>query len=159
MQSIEIGGLYFSSAHHLPAHERVKCRLLHGHTFLLDVTLYGSIRSANGNIAFYSNLSALLKDIIEPIDHKIILPKDSFHVDADMAHFEITINETKYGCAFPLCNIFVLPKPHSTIEYIAEYINENLVQSIAGKYPLITTSTVKLAETPHYSTSHTINLK
>ena len=59
----------FDSAHYLPLH-RGKCKNLHGHTYILEVTIKGEINS-EGMVIDFGILSALVKEtIIEKFDHK-----------------------------------------------------------------------------------------
>lgn len=60
----------FDAAHRLPRHEG-KCSRLHGHTWRVEVEVWGEIKSANMVIDF-----GKLKEAIEQYDHKTLLSRN-----------------------------------------------------------------------------------
>ena len=64
----------FSAAHMIPEYE--KCGRLHGHTYAVHAKIFGNPDS-NGIILDFSILKNSLKQIVNKLDHKILIPKKS----------------------------------------------------------------------------------
>ena len=60
----------FSAAHFIPTIE--KCSRLHGHNYSVEVVLEGE--PVDGILLDYGILKRALKQIIEPMDHKVLVP-------------------------------------------------------------------------------------
>ncbi|MDR3270172.1 MAG: 6-carboxytetrahydropterin synthase QueD [Peptococcaceae bacterium] len=67
----------FDAAHRLEGHDDV-CQNLHGHTYRLQVAVYGEIKAApgaadDGMVIDFGRLSALVKrEVVERLDHQYI---------------------------------------------------------------------------------------
>jgi len=64
----------FDSAHYLPNYDG-KCARMHGHTYRLQVTVgipTCHFVESNGMVLDFAWLSALLKELVEKIDHKVL---------------------------------------------------------------------------------------
>ena len=67
----------FEAAHFLPNHDG-KCRNLHGHTYRLEVEVYGEVsairgKTDDGMVIDFGVVSKLVKtDIIEKFDHQLL---------------------------------------------------------------------------------------
>lgn len=57
-----------ASAHRLRGYEG-RCKDLHGHTWKIEVTLISATLDAIGMVADFKVMKALLKEILDPIDH------------------------------------------------------------------------------------------
>ena len=64
----------FSSAHVIPEYE--KCGRLHGHTYAVHIKITGDT-DENGIIIDFSFLKNLTKEIINELDHRILIPSNS----------------------------------------------------------------------------------
>lgn len=49
-----------------------KCSRMHGHTYELEVTVSGPVNSENGMILNYFDLDAVVKPLVEDLDHEIL---------------------------------------------------------------------------------------
>jgi len=58
----------FSASHILPKHPG-KCRLLHGHNWVLEVTLSGEVDPDSGFVMDYAELSEIMEPLIISLDH------------------------------------------------------------------------------------------
>jgi 6-pyruvoyltetrahydropterin/6-carboxytetrahydropterin synthase len=58
----------FEASHMLPRHPG-KCRRLHGHSWVLKVTLSGPVNKETGFVMDYSELSENMVPLIESLDH------------------------------------------------------------------------------------------
>jgi 6-pyruvoyltetrahydropterin/6-carboxytetrahydropterin synthase len=59
----------FEASHILPKHPG-KCSRLHGHSWVLHVSVKGSIEPVSGFVKDYAEISAAVKPLIEKLDHK-----------------------------------------------------------------------------------------
>ncbi len=64
----------FSSAHIIPEYE--KCGRLHGHTYAVQVKIFGE-PDEKGIIMDFSILKDIIKKIINELDHRILIPEKS----------------------------------------------------------------------------------
>lgn len=65
----------FDAAHRLPNHPG-KCRHLHGHRYVAEVTVTGQVDEETGMICDFADLKKAIKDTIGPWDHSLLLHKD-----------------------------------------------------------------------------------
>jgi len=62
----------FDSAHRLKNHKG-KCKNLHGHTYLLEVSITGKVNKKTGMIIDFSVLKQLVNDLaVEKLDHQYL---------------------------------------------------------------------------------------
>ncbi|CAP42943.1 6-carboxytetrahydropterin synthase QueD [Bordetella petrii] len=73
--------LEFDAGHRIPDH-RSQCRNLHGHRYVLEVTLEGDVADApgashNGMLMDFSEIKAIAKrHIVDPWDHAFLVYRD-----------------------------------------------------------------------------------
>ena len=89
----------FEAAHTLPKHDG-KCKDLHGHSYLLEVTITGDIQSAGpkeGMIMDFTDVSVIVdREIISQWDHKFLNDLVSFTTTAENLANEIFARLDKY---------------------------------------------------------------
>jgi 6-pyruvoyltetrahydropterin/6-carboxytetrahydropterin synthase len=121
-------GLKFSACHFIPGHDR--CGRLHGHTYAVHVRLEGE-KNESGYIADFYDVKRVIKDIIEELDHRVLIPKR--HPDVKLAHnsrsVHMEVGAKKY--LFPAEDVLLLDLPAVTAEHLAEYILEKAAPFIA----------------------------
>ncbi|HEY4512508.1 MAG TPA: 6-carboxytetrahydropterin synthase QueD [Candidatus Paceibacterota bacterium] len=82
----------FEAAHQLPNHKG-KCARLHGHSYLFEVTISGSIvtsGSSEGMVMDFAHLADIVeKEIIEKWDHQFLNDMVSFSTTAELLAAEI----------------------------------------------------------------------
>lgn len=59
----------FEASHILPKHPG-KCSRLHGHSWVLTVSVEGPVNSTSGFVMDYADISAMVKPLIERLDHR-----------------------------------------------------------------------------------------
>ena len=70
--------LEFDAGHRIPSHKS-KCRNLHGHRYVLEVTAFGTIQpergqSDDGMVVDFSDLKQIMNDaVVEPWDHAFLV--------------------------------------------------------------------------------------
>lgn len=61
--------LQFAAAHFIPAEEAGKCRLLHGHTYFVNITIAGDELDRTGFLVNFADLKRLIH---ERFDHSLL---------------------------------------------------------------------------------------
>lgn len=127
MDEIEIDGwklhLVFSAVHIIPKYE--KCGRLHGHTYAINAKIYGK-KNKDGIIVDFIELKNNLRKVIEELDHRILIPKNSKDVVIEKDKVRLIVNGKEY--LFPLEDCVLLPLSSTTAENLAEYIINKLVE-------------------------------
>jgi len=112
---VGIKDLNFDAAHYTSGIES-KCKNLHGHTFRVEVEVYGEIESKSGMVIDFLVLKKIIKKILSDYDHKIIVPKK----DLDKIRIEGPFN----------VEFKVIDYPEATTEYIALDIAKRVYEEI-----------------------------
>lgn len=142
---------FFSAAHCLPKHTRSICRLLHGHTFTINLTVEGCIDREKGVVVFYSYLQKLLDKIVrDRMDHRVMLPKGYATLNGSSVTFSIVTKNGSKKAVLPKETVVLLDMPHVTIEYLSEHICERLWRPVSKAFPGVKRIILCLYETPNY---------
>ncbi len=120
-------GIRFSSCHFIPNHE--KCSRLHGHSYIVRVRLDGEIGEA-GMVMDFVQLKKTLKEIIDKLDHKIILPtkSDIVKVTSNEESTEVLSCGKKY--VFPTMDVTFLDVPTTTAEEMSKIMVDMMVEAV-----------------------------
>jgi 6-pyruvoyltetrahydropterin/6-carboxytetrahydropterin synthase len=112
-------GLKFSACHFLPGHQR--CGRLHGHTYAVSVRLEGATNEM-GYIADFYDIKKIMKDIVEELDHRVLVPMrhKKVRVQKEKGSIRVTVDSKQY--MFPEEDIALLDIPAVTAEQLAIYI-------------------------------------
>lgn len=63
----------FESAHWLPGvPETHKCHRIHGHNYVMEVTLVGSINQKTGFIIDFWDMDKVIQPLVDTIDHRLL---------------------------------------------------------------------------------------
>ena len=121
------GGIRFSACHFIPRHE--KCSRLHGHSYIVRLRLEGDIVE-EGMIMDFVVLKKKLKEIIEEVDHKTLLPTTSKDV-----HLTVTDESVEAICdgkryVFPRMDVTLLEIPTTTAEEMSKMMAERMVKEL-----------------------------
>lgn len=121
--SLDDPNIMFSASHFL--REPSKCSRLHGHNYYLSVEVTGSLNKNDFVIDFY-DLEKALKDLVEPLDHRILIPKNSdiFEVKELKDSIQVVKNKKKY--IFPKSDVCFLPLRSTTSELLAKFFHQKL---------------------------------
>ena len=113
----------FSACHFLKEH--YKCSRLHGHNYYVSVEISDSL-DENYFVVDFMELTKVLKDIVEPLDHYILIPTEAtdFKIKKDEDSVELLTPNKRY--VFPLSDVCFLPLPATTSELLAKYIHDEL---------------------------------
>jgi len=120
----------FSASHFLKEH--FKCSRLHGHNYYVSVEV-SDVLDKNYFVVDFMELNAKLKEIIEPMDHYVLIPTEAeeIKIKKEQDSVEITTPTKRY--VFPLSDVCFLPLPATTSELLAKYIHNKLKELYKGK--------------------------
>jgi 6-pyruvoyltetrahydropterin/6-carboxytetrahydropterin synthase len=116
--------LSFSSAHFItfPGH---KCESLHGHNYRVGVTVEGPLDAEALFVIDFAILKAVLKPMVDAIDHKVLLP--TAHPRVQLAEVGEFLDVTYFGAPrfrFPRSDCALVPVQNTTAELLAAYFAE-----------------------------------
>ena len=114
----------FDSSHFLALPYDSKCLRIHGHTYNVDVEIWGELNE-NGMIFDFNHLSNLIKRL----DHRILVSEDWVLERRDG---RVVVEKNSKRLELPEDEVVILDKPNVTAEYIAEWFAEKIAEK-AGK--------------------------
>lgn len=117
----------FSSAHIIPEYE--KCGRLHGHTYAVHLKV-GGIPDAKGIILDFTVVKDALRDIVNELDHKILIPEKSKVVKIEKDNENVKINSLGKKYVFPLVDCVFLPISSTSAENLSDYMLKRFIDSI-----------------------------
>lgn len=117
----------FSSAHII--HEYDKCGRLHGHTYAINVKIFGK-PDDKGIIIDFTLLKDSLNKIISILDHRILIPEKSNIVKIEKKKENVIINALGKSYSIPLIDCVFLPIKSTSAENLAAYILEKVLDDI-----------------------------
>ncbi len=121
-------GLKFSACHLIPGHS--KCGRLHGHTYAVHVRLQGE-KNKSGYIADFHDVKALVKRLIDRLDHRVLIPAAHPAVTIDKRGDTVTMRIGRKRYAFPAEDVLLLDLPAVTAEQLAGHILDKVAPAIA----------------------------
>ena len=114
----------FDSSHFLALPYDSKCLRIHGHTYNVDVEIWGELNE-NGMIFDFNHLSNLVRNL----DHRILVSEDWVPERRDG---RAIVEKNGKRLELPEGEVVILDKPNVTAEYIAEWFAERIAEK-AGK--------------------------
>jgi 6-pyruvoyltetrahydropterin/6-carboxytetrahydropterin synthase len=110
----------FAAAHFI-TYDGHQCEGLHGHNYRARVALDGPV-DANHYVVDFSRIKKLMRELIEPLDHKVLLPLENplVHVEATGGSVFARYKDRTYQ--FPRRDVALLPIPNTTAEMLARYL-------------------------------------
>ncbi|MEO2151689.1 MAG: 6-carboxytetrahydropterin synthase, partial [Thermococcus sp.] len=97
-----------------------KCLRIHGHTYNVDVEIWGELNE-NGMVFDFNHLSNLVKEL----DHRILVSADRVLERRDG---RVVVEKNGKRLELPEDDVVILDKPNVTAEYIAEWFAERIVE-------------------------------
>ncbi|GAB6135036.1 6-pyruvoyl trahydropterin synthase family protein [Thermococcus prieurii] len=110
----------FDSSHFLALPYDSKCLRIHGHTYNVDVEIWGELNE-NGMIFDFNHLSNLIKRL----DHRILVSEDWVLERGDG---RVVVEKNGKRLELPEDEVVILDKPNVTAEYIAEWFAERIAE-------------------------------
>ncbi|HLH86475.1 MAG TPA: 6-carboxytetrahydropterin synthase [Thermoplasmataceae archaeon] len=145
--------LNFSAAHFIPSIE--KCSRLHGHDYAVSVDIEGD--PVDGIIVDYGVVKGEVRRIIEPMDHRVLIPRDGGQSHSITSGQEVSVKFNGKSYVFPVSDVYFLDSEVSSSEALSQIIAGMLRDSlnVAGN---VRTITVTIFEGPGNSTSFSESL-
>ena len=116
----------FSAAHFIPNIE--KCSRLHGHDYSVDLTLNGEM--VDGVLIDYGIIKKEIRSIIEPMDHKVIVPSVDRYSTHRVENGVCKVNFRQKEYQFPEGDVFLLDADMSSSENLSQYFFTLLSEKI-----------------------------
>ena len=130
--SVRIAGdkLIYSAAHFIVLPGGV-CEPLHGHNYRVAIDLGGPLDEADCVIDFAAVLREM-KSILAEIDHAVLLPARSEQIHAVTGEREVEVRFGDRRWVFPREECRLLPIASTTVELMANYMAERLLERLAA---------------------------
>jgi 6-pyruvoyltetrahydropterin/6-carboxytetrahydropterin synthase len=128
--SVEGIRLRFAAAHMATFHG--DCEPLHGHNYVVSVEAEGDLTDDSW-VWDFGDLKRMTKDILDEMDHRFLLQRESrvLTIEEGADEWTITFGGRRY--VFPASDVAVLPIDNSTAERIAEYIAGRLIEAFRSR--------------------------
>lgn len=130
----------FASAHFIIGHE--KCGRLHGHNYFIKVIISGDL-DENHMVVDYAVLKNRLRELTEPFDHRVLIPKKAKELDIVENEKSIEIRTCNKRYVIPSEDAVFIDLPATTSEELAKYFHAEL-KKIWPDYKI----TVDIEESP-----------
>ncbi len=137
----------FAAAHFIIGHD--KCGRLHGHNYFIKVKISGDINEQH-MVLDYGLLKAELKKLVEPLDHKVLLPAKAEGIQIEEKEDSVEVITCDKRYLLPVEDVVHLPIPATTAEELAKYFHQKL-QKIWSKFVI----RVTIEEAPGASATYT----
>lgn len=120
-------GLAWSSGHYVPDND--KCRHFHGHDYSLDIIIDAGDVESTGMVIDFTLLKKIIKPIINEMDHKFMIPESDAVESRRDGMIDIVVRNVYKG-TMPEDDVFILPYPADTAEYIAKYCYKEIYRKL-----------------------------
>ena len=137
----------FAAAHFIIGHD--KCGRLHGHNYFIKVKISGDINEQH-MVLDYGLLKAELKKLVEPLDHKVLLPAKAEGIQIEEKEDSVEVITCDKRYLLPVEDVVYLPIPATTAEELAKYFHQ-ILQKIWSKFVI----RVTIEEAPGASATYT----
>lgn len=110
--------LAFSAAHFLTLPGHV-CERLHGHNYRVAVTTEGPVDPGTGFVVDFAVVKQVVRAVIEPLDHRVLIPAAGPHLTIREAADQVVIDYTRKDW-------MVVPREHACQVPVAQTTAEML---------------------------------
>ena len=126
--SIQIAKDYLGfSAGHFTIFSATRRERLHGHSFRVRAEVLAPV-DANGLAFDYTPLKRCLKKLCDGLDERLLLPAHSPHLDINTTATTISACFDGETMTLPIADVLVLPIKNITIEELAPYFLQCLLE-------------------------------
>ena len=117
-------------AGHFITYDGHQCEPLHGHNYRAAAGLEGPL-DENSYVFDFTRLKRALKDIVDRLDHRMLLPTRSQHIQVEEEGRQVVATYKDKRYVFPRADVVLLPVANTTAELIARWIAGEL-KSVLG---------------------------
>ncbi len=121
--------LKFSASHFIPFHS--KCKRLHGHDYAVDIKIKG--QPENGMIMDFVVIKKVIREILEEMDHRLIVPTKSKDIKYVNQGENLLIEYEGKTLSIPNEFIYKCEITHSSSEELSRYICHLILSKV--KFP------------------------
>jgi 6-pyruvoyltetrahydropterin/6-carboxytetrahydropterin synthase len=147
--SVRIAGdnLIFSAAHFIMLRGGI-CEPLHGHNYRTAVEISGPLDDF-GCVVDFLALLQIMKSILAELDHAVLLPTRHTAIQVSTGDEEVEVRFGARRWVFPRAECRLLLLTGTTVELMADYLAQRLLETLAGKgFTRPTCVRVELEESP-----------
>jgi 6-pyruvoyltetrahydropterin/6-carboxytetrahydropterin synthase len=108
-------------AGHFITYEGHLCEPLHGHNYRVAAGVEGPV-DENFYVMDFTRLKRVLKEIVDRLDHRMLLPADSTRITVQRTGQEVVASYKDKRYVFPAGDVVLLPIPNTTAEMLARWI-------------------------------------
>jgi len=120
--------LVFSAGHFITFDGDV-CERLHGHNYRVAAEVSGPL-DENQYVVDFIALRDVLKEIVDELDHFMLLPTAHPLISVEADEQEVTVRFRDRRWIFPRCDCVLLPVPNTTTEMLARHIGRRLLDEL-----------------------------
>ena len=119
-----------SAAHRLSLNYESKCSNTHGHNWDITVHLKSQTLDENGMIMDFVVLKKKLKEMIDEMDHAVLLPARSEIVKITAEEDSVLVDNCGKKYMFPRMDVRMLDVPTTTAEEMSKMMTRRMVSEI-----------------------------
>lgn len=97
------------------------CETLHGHNYRASVAVEGEL-DENYYVLDFGVLKRVTKEIIDELDHKMLLPTRNPHLELEEEPTSVRVRFEDRLYVFPRRDVALLPVPNTTAEMLARHL-------------------------------------
>lgn len=120
--------LIFSAAHFITFNGNI-CERLHGHNYRVFAEVHGPL-DENEYVIDFIALRDTLKEIVNELDHHMLLPTDHAKIQVTAKEAEVEVRFEDRRWVFPRGDCILLPVSNTTAELMARYIGQQLLERL-----------------------------
>src|SRR4051812_34703007 len=125
--------LVFASGHFI-SYEGDRCERLHGHNYRATVEIEAELDPRSWYVFDFIALKRHTKDIVDELDHRMMLPTKNPVIRLDEAGTGIRVRYKDREWLFPRGDCVLLPIENTTAELLARYIALRLKADIRAQH-------------------------
>jgi 6-pyruvoyltetrahydropterin/6-carboxytetrahydropterin synthase len=108
------------------------CERLHGHNYRVAAEVHGPL-DENHCVVDFIVLRDALREIINELDHYVLLPAEHPLVRVAVRQHEVEVTFAGRRWVFPQSDCLLLPIPNTTTELLARYLGERLLAELESR--------------------------
>jgi 6-pyruvoyltetrahydropterin/6-carboxytetrahydropterin synthase len=145
--------LVFCSGHFI-SYEGGHCERLHGHNYRAAVEIEGPL-DENHYIFDFIALKKIVQEIVDTLDHRMILPTLNPHIQVALAGPRVDVRYREREWRFPVGDCVLLPIANTTAELLAQWFAGQLRDRLRQRFNFVpSVMRVEIEEAPGQSATH-----
>lgn len=121
------------AAGHFASYDGDQVEPLHGHNYRLGVTIEGPVE-ANAYVFNFVTLKRLMKQLVDELDHRLILPRVNPLIEvAPQDDGGVIVRAQGRWYRFPGEDVVILDLPNTTVEMMARHLCARLCAELAAR--------------------------